>query len=49
MFFYTKLKLLNAKLSDQKKFINTILDIQPNMIFIVDSFKPVFANKFFLL
>ena len=48
LFFYTKLKLLNAKLSDQKKFINTILDIQPNMIFIVNSSEPVFANRFFL-
>lgn len=48
MFFYTKLKLLNGKLSDQKKFINTILDIQPNMIFIVNKTESVFANKFLL-
>ena len=48
VFFYTKLKLLNSRLSDQKKFINTILDIQPNMIFIVDNSGPIFANRFFL-
>ena len=48
MFFYTKLKLLNGKLSDQKKFINTILDIQPNMIFIINKTESVFANKFLL-
>ena len=48
IFFYTKLKLLNGKLSDQKKFINTILDIQPNMIFIVNKMESIFANKFLL-
>ncbi len=48
MFFYTKLKLLNGKLSDQKKFINTILDIQPNMIFIINKTESIFANKFLL-
>lgn len=48
LFFYTKLKLLNAKLSDQKKFINTILDIQPNMIFIINKTESIFANKFLL-
>lgn len=48
MFFYTKLKLLNGRLSDQKKFINTILDIQPNMIFIINKTESVFANKFLL-
>ena len=48
IFFYTKLKLLNARLSDQKKFINTILDIQPNMIFILNDKEAVFANRFFL-
>ncbi|MFW0694892.1 diguanylate cyclase [Aliarcobacter butzleri] len=48
LFFYIKLKLLNGRLSEQKKFINTILDIQPNMIFIIKNSNPIFANKFFL-
>ena len=48
IFFYAKLKLLNSRLSDQKKFINTILDIQPNMIFIVNEKESIFANRFFL-
>ncbi|MCT7647124.1 ABC transporter substrate-binding protein [Aliarcobacter butzleri] len=48
LFFYVKLKFLNRRLSEQKKFINTILDIQPNMIFIINDFGPIFANKFFL-
>lgn len=48
LFFYTKLKILNKKLSEQKKFINKILDIQPNLIFIINNSKAVFANRFFL-
>lgn len=47
-FSYFKLKVLNTTLSKQKNFINNILDIQPNMVFIIDKLEIGFANKCFL-
>lgn len=47
-FFFIKLKILNSKLYDKERFINTILNLQPNMIYIVNKNQVVFANRYFL-
>lgn len=47
-YFFFKLNLLNKNLNKQKKFLSKVLDIQPNMMFILDKSKVVFVNKFFL-
>lgn len=47
-YFVVKLKLLNSKLFAKERFINKILNLQPNMIYIANKNQAIFANRYFL-